>query len=108
MIAKKNIHELALGDLTRDDGNRFVISALFYELATEYDYWLINYDAEHKVWGHMRFALVIPKRVAPTMALAMAIVNNSALEHIHSALHHATEGGRPLAPVFSDDGWILT
>ncbi|MCW3587418.1 hypothetical protein [Burkholderia cenocepacia] len=91
----------------RKDGEEFALSAILYELPSSYDYWLVSYQAEHKEWNYQRFTLTIPKALAMSVELAEAIVRGAGILQVESILQHATKGGRPIAPVFSDDGWIL-
>lgn len=100
--------DLSLGDLKRPDGREYEVNARFYEMPETYSYWLVNYDAHHKSWGHMRYTLLIPKTLATTPEQAMAIVKGSALTHVHASLEHATDQGRSFEPVFSADGWVIT
>lgn len=100
-------HDILLGTHERADGQRFELTARLFELPTEYDYWQATYDGKHEQWGHMRFVLTVPKKIAPTLDLARMIVAGSVLEHVKMCLSSATEKGRDLAPCFALDGWVL-
>ncbi|MCG7952663.1 MAG: hypothetical protein N0E56_15805 [Candidatus Thiodiazotropha endolucinida] len=96
-----------LGTYQRPDGQSFKVTAKLYEMPAEYDYWLTTYDAEHEEWGHMRFMLTVPKKIAATIDLAGAIVSGTALDQVKQSLLSATEQGRDMAPCFAHDGWVL-
>lgn len=100
-------HDIPLGTYQRADGQTFKLTARLFELPAEYDYWQTTYDAEHNQWGHMRFVLTVPKKIASTLDLARAIVTWSALEQVKSCLNNATDKGRDMAPCFALDGWVL-
>ena len=98
---------LDLGTHQRPDGQRFKVTAQLYEMPAEYDYWSATYDAEHDQWGHMRFVLTIPKKIAATMDLARLLVAGEVLDQVKSNLQGMTDKGRDLAPCFALDGWVL-
>lgn len=100
-------HDISFGTYRRADGQTFELTARLFEMPVEYDYWMASYDGEHDQWGHMRFVLTIPKKVAATLNFAQAIVSGNALEQVKSCLIGATDKGRDLAPCFSPDGWVL-
>ena len=100
-------HDIPFGAYQRADGQTFKLTARLFELPAEYDYWQTTYDAEHNPWGHMRFVLTVPKKIASTLDLARAIVAGSALDQVKSCLNNATDKGRDLAPCFASDGWVL-
>jgi hypothetical protein len=107
LLSKVHHHDIVLGPYQRADGHRFNLTARLFELPAEYDYWQATYDGEHHQWGHMRFTLTIPKKIAPTLNGARVIVAGTAAEQVKSCLDSATETGRDLAPCFSLDGWVL-
>ena len=100
-------HDILLGTYRSVDGQQFELTARLFEFPAEYDYWQATYDAEHDHWGHMRFVLTVPKKIASTLDLARAIVAGSALDQVKSCLNNATDKGRDLAPCFALDGWVL-
>lgn len=100
-------HDISFGTYERTDGQMFKLTAQLFELPPEYDYWQATYDAEHAQWGHMRFVLTIPKRIAETLDFARAIVSGTSLEKVKACLNSATNKGRDLAPYFAMDGWVL-
>ena len=99
--------DLDLGTHQRPDGQRFKVTARLYEMPAEYDYWQATYDAEHDQWGHMRFVLTVPKKIAATVDFARVLVGGAVLDQVKSALHGASAKGRDLAPCFAIDGWVL-
>lgn len=100
-------HDIALGTYQRPDGQKFKLTARLFELPAEYEYWQATYDGEHDQWGHMRFVLTVPKKIASSLDFARAIVMGSALDQVNACLNSATEKGRDLAPCFALDGWVL-
>lgn len=99
--------DLDLGTHQRADGEQFDIRAKLYDMPAKYDYWSASYDAEHKTWGHMRYALSIPKAIAANISLAEHLVRSTVLAQVKSSLDSATQSGRDLSPCFSFDGWVL-
>ena len=100
-------HDISLGTHQRVDGQKFKLTARLFGLPAEYDYWQAIYDAEHDQWGHMRFVLTVPKKIAVTLDFARAIVIGAALDQVNSCLNTATDNGRDMAPCFALDGWVL-
>lgn len=100
-------HDISLGTHQRADGQRFKLTARLFELPAEYDYWQATYDAKHDEWGHLRFVLTVPKKIAATLDFARAIVSGAASEQVKSCLNSATQNGRDLVPCFALDGWVL-
>jgi hypothetical protein len=100
-------HDISLGIHQRVDGQKFKLAARLFELPAEYDYWQATYDAEHDQWGHMRFVLTVPKKIAATLDFARAIVEGSALEQVKACLGGATDKGRDMSACFALDGWVL-
>jgi len=85
---------------------KFKLAARLLELPAEYDYWQVTYDAEYDQWGHMRFVLTVPKKIAETLDFARAIVEGVALEQATACLGCATDRGRDMAACFALDGWV--
>ena len=100
-------HAIDLGQFARQDREAFRITSLIYETPLNYDYWLATYDAHHQEWGHLRFTLIIPKKIAPSIELAQALVREPVLDEVKAALATATEEGRPMSVTASEDGWSL-
>jgi hypothetical protein len=107
LLGKVPHHEIALGTYQRADGQKFKLTARLFELPAEYDYWQATYDGEHDQWGHMRFVLTVPKKIASSLDFARAIVAGSALDQVKACLNSATDKGRDLAPCVALDGWVL-
>lgn len=99
--------DLDLGMHQRPDGQQFKVTARLYEMPATYDYWHATYDAEHDQWGHMRFVLTVPKKIAVTVDFAQVLVSGAVLDQVKSALQGASAKGRDLAPCFASDGWVL-
>ncbi len=99
--------DVPLGSLPHREGGTFEMSAKLYETPAEYDYWIAVFDANHSVWGHMRFQAVIPKRIAESVDMAGMLVTGEIQDQVASSLSEANASGRSLAPVFSTDGWTL-
>ncbi|VWD16874.1 MULTISPECIES: hypothetical protein [Burkholderia] len=107
LLGRVSQHDISLDAYQRADGQTFKVTAQLFELPAEYDYWQAAYDAEHDQWGHMRFVLTVPKKIAATLDFARAIVSGSAFEQVKSCLNNATDKGRDLAACFALDGWVL-
>lgn len=99
--------QIGIGHLPHKLGGAFDIAAVFYETTPEYDYWIAVIDGNHSEWGHMRFQATIPKKIAPTAELAIALLTGPIAEQVKSLLTHADANGRPLDVVFARDGWVL-
>lgn len=106
-LGKVPQHDISLGTHQRTDGQKFKLTARLFELPAEYDYWQATYDAEHDQWGHMRFVLTVPKKIAANLDFARAIVAGHAHDQVKSCLNSATDKGRDMAPCFALDGWVL-
>lgn len=104
---KHKRREYLFSDLKRADGEQFSLAADLIELPETHNYWLVSYRATHDAWGTMNFTLTIPKSIAATAALAEAIVKGGGEQQVRALLQQATERGRPLETVFSQDGWVL-
>lgn len=100
-------HHASYGKLKREDNEEFDISAVLYESPADYNYWLVNYNGVHQHWGSMRFSLIIPKRIANSVALAGALMGDGPLDQVKSELNHVDNKGRPLTLFCSPDGWTL-
>lgn len=107
LLRDMNKKQSDLGIFKRQDGENFAITAVFYETPTQYDYWLVVFDAEHADWGHMRFQAIIPKKIASTIAHAEALASSEILMQVKASLTESSASGRNLAPVFAFDGWTL-
>lgn len=107
LLGKVPHHDITLGTYQRSDGQQFKLTARLFELPAEYDYWQATYDGEHDQWGHMRFVLTVPKKIALSLDFARAIVTGSALDQVKACLNNATNKGGDLAPYFALDGWVL-
>lgn len=106
-IADIPYQDIELGGHARADGQRFSISARLYEMPERFDYWHIPIDAHHAEWKHMRFVLVIPKKIAGTSELAKLFLTGLALEQVKACLESANQDGRPLGLWFGVEGWSL-
>ncbi len=100
-------HKIALGTHKRADGEAFEVSAVLYESPASIDFWQVPIDTQHATWGHMRFVLTIPKKIADTVQLATVLIRGSVFDQVKATLATATASGRDLAPCFSMDGWVL-
>ena len=99
--------DLDLGTYQRPDGQRFKVTVKLYAMPAEYDYWQAAFDAVHDQWGHMRFVLTVPKKIATTENLARTLVGGAVFDQVKSALQGAAANGRDMAPFFAHDGWVL-
>jgi hypothetical protein len=100
-------HSQNFGAWKRPDAEVFRISSVLYETPANYDYWMARYDAHHKNWGHLRFTLMIPKKIATDVTLAKALVAAAPLDQLKASLLNANQSGPPSTVCFSNDGWTL-
>jgi hypothetical protein len=100
-------HDIGFGSYQRSDGQKFKLTARLFELPSECDYWQATYDVEHDQWGHMRFVLTVPKKIASSVDFARALVTGLALSQVKACLNTASANGRELTPYFAFDGWVL-
>lgn len=107
LLSKMPKHDQNFGTYIRKDGEEFSIIGSVWESPSEYDYWIGAYIAKHKDWGEMRMSLTIPKKIAPTIDLARALVAGAPLDQVRSELSSATASGKSLTLCPSDDGWML-
>ena len=107
-LANMPAHQILSEQFTRKDNEVFAINATLYETPPACGYWLVIYEAAHVQWGVMRFRLIIPKKIAKTVALAKILVGGIPLEQVKSSLNGASAKGRDLTFCPSTDGWILT
>lgn len=107
LLSQMPKHNQNFGTYARKDGEEFSITGWVWESPSEYDYWLGAYIAKHKNWGEMRMSLTIPKKIAPTIASACALVAGAPLDQVRSELSSATASGKSLALCPSFDGWTL-
>lgn len=98
---------LVLGTFQRADGERFEISGVLHHTPSSHDHWVAVIDAKHQTWNHMAFSAFIPKRIASTDVEACHWVTAPIAEQVRSLLGAATEKGRNLSLVLSNDGWYL-
>lgn len=107
MLGNVSHRDFSFGTYTRPDKEIFDISVRLFELPVQYDYWMANYDAKHEAWGHIRFTLTLPKKIASTVDLAETVVGGTVLEQVKASLNDATASGRDLSVIKAWDGWVL-
>jgi hypothetical protein len=100
-------HDQSFGSFQRADGETFEVTGTIWESPPEYDYWLGFYEASHTKWGVIRMTLTVPKKIARSIALALALQSGAPLEQVKSELLKAREDGKDLIWCPSTDGWSL-
>ncbi len=100
-------HDRSFEAYKRADGEIFTIIGTIFESPPEYDYWSGFYEAHHDTWGIIRMTLTVPKRIANSIDLAVALQGGAPLEQVKSELLKATKDGRDLIWCPSTDGWSL-
>jgi hypothetical protein len=100
-------HDQSFGRFQRADGETFEVTGTIWESPPEYDYWLGFYEARHAKWGVIRMTLTVPKKIAGSIALALALQKGAPLEQVKSELLKAREDGKDLIWCPSTDGWSL-
>lgn len=104
---KITCQEFDLGTPLRLDGQQFEILAMLYEMPAKYNYWMASYDAAHERWGHMRFALTVPKKIIATASDARTLVRGAVLDQVKSVLQSVSAKGGGLSPHSAAGGWAL-
>lgn len=107
LLSKMPKHDQNFGPYKRNDGEVFAVVGTIWESPTEYDYWLGCYEANHRTWGALRMTLIIPKRIAPSINSALALVAGGPLDQVKSELSKATADGKDFILCPSTDGWSL-
>ena len=107
IIRNMPAYDLDFGTFERPDKESFRITCQVHETPPQYDYWLATFDAHHANWGHMRFSVMLPKRLATSDHLANAMLGGEILEQIEADLLRANAGGRDLTVTQSYDGWVI-
>lgn len=107
LLADMPQHKSSFGIYKRLDGEEFTITATLFEAPADYNYWLAYFEVAHAAWGNIHYQLHIPKRIAPSVALANALVGAAPLAQVKSFLNQVTMAGK--IPVYcqSIDGWLL-
>lgn len=105
--AKMPCHETTFGPYRRADGEIFVVKGAIWESPPEYDYWPGRYEAIHDTWGVIRLSLTVPKKIAGSISLAVALLGGAPLDQVKSELLKATPNGKDLMWCPSPDGWML-
>ncbi|WCA73023.1 hypothetical protein G6L97_27045 (plasmid) [Agrobacterium tumefaciens] len=107
LLSQMPKHVETFGPYRRTDGQVFEVVGTLWESPAEYDYWLGSYEANHKSWGALRMTLIIPKRIAPSIQSALALVAAGPLDQVKSELSNATATGKDFVLCPSTDGWSL-
>ncbi|WP_421408197.1 hypothetical protein [Agrobacterium tumefaciens] len=107
LLSKMPKHDQAFGPYKRNDGEVFSIVGTLWESPPEYDYWLGAFVSKHKTWGEFRMQLIIPKRIAPNIQMALALVGAGPLDQVKAELATATANGKDFILCPSTDGWSL-
>lgn len=99
--------DVPFGPYTRADGEVFAVTGTIWDSPSQFDYWPGAYVAHHATWGSFRMVLNVPKRIAQTYPLAVALLGGAPLDQVKSELMKATASGRDFIFVPSNDGWLL-
>lgn len=107
LLSKMPRLDRSFGPYKRADGEVFIVIGTIWESPPEYDYWPGFYEARHDEWGVIRMSLTVPKRIANSITLAVALLGGAPLDQVKSELLKATQEGRDLIWCPSADGWSL-
>lgn len=107
LLSEMARHDRSFGPYRRADGEVFIVVGTVWESPLEYDYWPGFYEAQHGVWGVFRMTLTVPKKIADSIDLAVALLGGAPLDQVKSELLKATPSGRNLIWCPSTDGWSL-
>jgi hypothetical protein len=73
-------HDQSFGSFQRADGETFEATCTIWESPPDYDYWLGFYEARHTKWVSIRMAPTVPKEIARSIALAVALQSGAPLD----------------------------
>ncbi len=101
-------HDFVLGTLADNQGRQLRITSRLFDPPVARDFWLVTYAISDNPDHERKFSLLIPVRIAASMASAIEIMKGGALTRIREFSTQHTSSLSAVGPYFSPEGWVLT
>ena len=102
-------HPIHLGTFVRSiDGEVFDISGCLYESPPHVDFWTCNYVVANPQWGQVTYMLTVPKEIAGSVTLGLALMQGFPLDQVKSYVQQSTNQiSKPIGICLGREGWTL-